>query len=156
MDMLLKKYLESDIVVYGTPVYLWNVTAYLKNFLDRLIPTKCPKVVEDDGNYDMENSSNKMPEVVIISNAGFPGDNNFEIMKAVVKPANPILEIYRNCGMILKSQVPEIRSKIECYLEAVSQAGYEIAENMKVTDDTMSALNMELMPIQDYVTFISK
>lgn len=156
MDELIKKYLSSDIVCYGTPVYLWNMTAYLKNFLDRTIPLKSPIVVENEGNFDMEDGKFKLPKVVIISNAGFPGDNNFETMKAVVKSGNPILEIYRNCGMILKSKDPEVSPKIDKYLEVVSKAGFELATNMSVTDETRDELDMDIMSVEKYVQFISK
>jgi multimeric flavodoxin WrbA len=122
MADLLALYKSSDIVCFATPVYLWNMTACMKNFLDRLIPIKSPTVTQ---NYDMENSM-KMPDIVIISNAGFPGENNFETMKVVMKTANPILEIYRNCGMVLKSKDKTIKDKV----------------------------NMQLLPVDEYIKYI--
>jgi len=156
MQELLKKYLSSDIVCFATPVYLWNMTALLKNFLDRLIPIKSPTVVESDGNFEMENGVIKLPKIVIISNAGFPGNNNFETMKEVMKSADPILEIYRNSGMLLKSKDPEVLETLNEYLEIVSKAGEELASNLEVSENTKNKLNMELMPIQKYVEYISK
>jgi predicted metallo-beta-lactamase superfamily hydrolase len=60
--------------------------------------------------YDKVRETMKMPDIVIISNAGFPGENNFETMKVVMKTVNPILEIYRNCGMVLKSKDETIKT----------------------------------------------
>ncbi len=156
MDILLQTCLSSDIVCFATPVYLWNMTAHLKNFLDRLIPIKRPTVVEDNGNYDMANDQIKLPEVVIISNAGFPGDNNFQTMKTVMKTMNPILEVYRNCGMLLRSKEPNVMKIVNKYLEVVSTAGYELASNLLVSEETKANLNMELMPIEKYLQYISK
>lgn len=155
MDILLQTCLSSDIVCFATPVYLWNMTAYLKNFLDRLIPIKRPNVVEDNGNFDMANDQIKLPKVVIISNAGFPGDNNFETMKTVMKTMNPVLEVYRNCGMLLRSKDPNVMIMVNKYLEVVSTAGYELASNLLVSEEIKTNLNMELMPIEKYIQHIS-
>lgn len=156
MDILLQTCLSSDIVCFATPVYLWNMTAYLKNFLDRLIPIKRPTVVEADGNFNMANHQIKLPEVVIIANAGFPGEHNFETMKTVMKTMNPILEVYRNCGMLLRSKDPEVMKVVNKYLDVVSTTGYELASKLQVSEETKANLEMELMPIEKYIEYISK
>lgn len=154
MTKLLEIYKKSDIVCFATPVYLWNMTACLKNFLDRLIPIKNPTVVEKNGNYDMKNNIVES-KVVIISNAGFPGENNFNIMKEVMKPAKPILEIYRNCGMLLKSENETIKEKVKQYLSIVQKCGYYIALNQTIPYEISKELNMEILSIQEYIKFIS-
>lgn len=156
MQELLEIYKSSDIVCYGTPVYLWNMTACLKNFLDRQIPLLNPSVKEKEGNYDMEHKAFAMPRTVVISNAGFPGNNNFETMKHVVKSGNPILEIYRNCGMILKSDDESIKEKVDTYLEFVKTAGYQLTKQGEITDDVSIGLNMELLSVEKYIEYISK
>ena len=156
MSELLDIYKNSDIVCFGTPVYLWNMTACLKNFLDRLIPVKSPNVQQNDGSFDMADGHFKMPEVIIISNAGFPGNNNFDTLKKVMEPAQPILEIYRNCGMLLRAGDERIQQIVSEYLSYVTQAGYQIASDGKITGDVANGLNMELMTVPEYVKYISK
>lgn len=155
MAELLEIYQESDIVCYATPIYLWNMTACLKQFLDRTIPLKCPTVVQHGDRCDMANSR-KLPETIIFSNAGFPGENNFSTLHESVKPANPILEVYRNCGMLLKSENEEVQKKVAEYLVFVEQAGYEIVKDGKISEGTKAGLEMELMPMQDYLNYIMK
>lgn len=154
MKDLLVRYNQSDIVCLATPVYTWNMTALLKNFVDRLAPLKCPHIIEKQGNFDLEDSQAKTQKFVILSNCGFPGENNFEVMKAVVACCDPCLAIYRNCGKLLKSKNPSILKVVQDWLKSVEQAGREMVLEGKVSKDTESALRAPLMSVADYVAFL--
>ena len=155
MTELLDLYKSSDIVCFATPVYLWNMTACLKNFLDRLIPTKNPNVVETQGDFDMESNLSRAPKIVIISNSGFPGNNNFQTMHQVMKSAEPVLEIYRNNGMLLRMNREDIQSKVQEYLRYVEEAAFQLASEMELTEEVMSGLNAELLTDEEYIKVIS-
>ncbi|AIF52942.1 flavodoxin family protein [Pelosinus sp. UFO1] len=154
MTELLDKYNAADVVCFASPVYTWNMTAALKNFVDRLAPLKSPLIVNSDENFDLTDSKPKTQQFVVISNCGFPGNNNFETMKVVFASCNPVLEIYRNCGKLLKSKDEKIKATVNDYLQVVEQAGYEMATQNYVSEETKSELEMQLMPILDYVKYI--
>lgn len=154
MTDLLVKYHLADVVCFASPVYTWNMTAILKNFVDRLVPLKSPLIVNRRGSFDLENSSSKEQQFMVISNCGFPGDNNFETMKKVFSCCNPVLEIYRNCGQLLKSKDESIKTVVNEYLKNVEQAGFEMTTQGKVTEGTKISLDMQLMSIPDYVKYI--
>lgn len=154
MKSLLTWYNKSDIVCFATPVYTWNMTALLKNFVDRLAPLKSPQITEKDGNFDLEDAQRKTQKFVVMSNCGFPGENNFEVLHAAVASCNPSLEIYRNCGKLLKSGKPGIFDVVAPWLKSVERSGRELVETGKVSKDTLEALNMPLMSVEDYVTFL--
>ncbi len=154
MEELLNKYKNSDIVCFATPVYTWNMTAIMKNFADRLIPLKSPIIVQQNGNFDLEESIPKTQQFIVISNSGFPGNNNFETMKEVVKYCNPILEIYRNCGKLLRSKDERIKGIIEDYLKYVEQAGYEIVTEGKISYETKDNLEKELISVDEYIKLL--
>lgn len=154
MELLLEKYMSSDIICLATPVYTWNMTAALKNFVDRLVPLRCPVATQAEGRYDM-NVRMKFPEAVVISNAGFPGENNFATIKEVFKSANPVLEIYRNCGKLLKASNPELKAVVEEYLDYVKQAGFELGSGQAVSDTTKEKLQMELVRPDQYIKMMN-
>ncbi|MFV0364365.1 MAG: flavodoxin family protein [Suipraeoptans sp.] len=154
MTELLTKYNSADFVCFATPVYTWNMTAALKNFVDRLAPLKSPLIVNSGDNFDLADSKLKTQQFVVISNCGFPGNNNFETLKMVFASCNPVLEIYRNCGKLLKSKDERIKATVNDYLKVVEQSGYEMATQNHVSEDTKSKLEMQLMSIPDYVKYI--
>ena len=154
METLLQEYQSADVVCFGSPVYSWNMTALLKNFVDRLVPLKSPLVMQKQGDFDMADTAPRMQRYVAISNCGFPGEHNFEIIKAAFSCCNPCLEIYRNCGKLLKSRNPSIQGVVSEYLMAVEQAGYEMAVEGEVGEETKGRLEMPLMGVEEYVRFL--
>ena len=154
MEDLLHKYCTSDVVCFATPVYTWNMTAMLKNFVDRLAPLKSPVIQQDQGNFDLADTKPKQQKFMVISNCGFPGENNFDVMRAVFACCDPVLEIYRNCGKLLKSKDETVGRTVEAYLEAVEQAGYELLSVGDVTEETKQRLNMPLMGVGEYVKYL--
>mgnify|MGYP000913134090 CR=1 FL=1 len=151
MEALMEKYLASDVICFASPVYTWNMTAALKNFVDRLVPLRNPVAVQSNGRYDMETRIVKFPDSVVISNCGFPGDHNFETIKEVFKSCNPVLEIYRNTGHILKSDQEEIKAKVTEYLDCVKRSGFELVKNGKVSENIKRDLQMNLVSTDDYI-----
>ena len=154
MPELLRAYLAADVVCLGSPVYTWNMTALLKNFADRLVALKSPSVMEQNGNFDMADAQPRPQKFVAIANCGFPGENNFAIIKAAFSCCNPCLEIYRNCGKLLKSTNPSVQPQVAEYLGWVEQAGYEQAAAGEVSAATRQKMARPLMSVQEYVQFL--
>lgn len=159
MENLLVTYKNSDIVVFGTPVYSWNMTALMKKFIDRLMPLKKPETVEGENIWDIgageESGGEEERKYVIISNCGFPGEGNFTVLRAAMASCDPVLEIYRTCGNLLKSEDPIIKEMVDIWLKSVEQAGREMVEKGDVCEDTRKALQTELMTTDQYVEFLA-
>ncbi len=150
MGELIEKYKNADIVCFATPVYTWNMTALLKNFIDRLAPLKSPLLVRAHGNFDLKDTETKNTLFVAMANAGFPGENNFDTIGKVFSSCNPVLEIYRNCGMALKKEDERVKN----YLKFVSLAGFELAANRIVSEETKGGLLKEMIPTAEYVQML--
>ena len=43
MNQIYPKIIESDVIVFGTPVYWYGPTALMKGFIDRLVYFNCPE-----------------------------------------------------------------------------------------------------------------
>ena len=154
MPELLRTCQTADVVCFGSPVYSWNMTALLKNFVDRLVPLKSPLLTQQNGHFDMADTQKREQRYVAISNCGFPGENNFAIIKSAFSICNPVLEIYRNCGKLLVSKQPGVQDTVHQYLAAVEQAGYEFAAMGAVSKETLALLDRPLMSTADYVKFL--
>jgi len=82
MTMLRKKYREADLVVFASPLYIFNVTGILKRFMDRLLPVLKPYMLLDEQGYIKH--PDRYPELgeqgfVVFSASGFPDlENNFD------------------------------------------------------------------------------
>lgn len=111
-------------------------------------------MIEQSGNFDMADAKKREQKYVAVSNCGFPGDNNFAIIKAAFSICNPSLEIYRNCGKLLKSKQETVQPIVEKYLEVVKKAGYEMISTGDVSEETKVALDMPLMTTAEYVQFL--
>ena len=154
MEQLIRYYNESDLVCFATPIYTWNMTALLKSFVDRLAPLKRPQIKERQGKFDLQDATQKPQTFAVISNCGFPGEHNFDVLRAAVASCNPTLEIYRNCGKLLKSHQPEIAETVAQWLETVEQAGKEMVTKGSISASTSAALNRPLTSVQDYVSYL--
>lgn len=62
------------------------------------------KIKAENGNYVCMTPKLKTQEFVIISNCGFPGENNFDVLRAAVACCNPSLEIYVELRQTIKKQ----------------------------------------------------
>lgn len=154
MDWLLETYRSSDIVCFGTPVYTWNMTAMLKNFVDRLIPLKSPAVVQQSGSFDLDDAKPRSQRFVVLANSGFPGDHNFETLHEVFSSCHPALEIYRSCGKLLKSRQPQVLPLVESYLKSVEDAGVQLVSHGAVSQEVLLALEKPLMTVPDYIQYL--
>jgi hypothetical protein len=64
------------------------------------------------------------------------------------------LEIYRNCGKLLRSKQESVQDIVSQYLSVVEQAGYELASEGYVCDQTKQNLSMPLLSTPEYLRFL--
>jgi len=74
-------------VCFATPVYTWNMTAAMKNFVDRLAPLKSPLIVNCNENFDLADSKPKTQQFMVISNCAFRVITILKPWKQYLRPA---------------------------------------------------------------------
>ncbi len=160
MAALIDLYLDSDYVGMATPVYGMYMTALMKNFWDRMLPLATPQIHKnEDGTFYHKGRVTKFPRMFFITNSGFPGEHNFELLKGFIKMVDPVLTIYRSCGEILSTPVVEgstINEKIAHFKKALQKAGREIVQQGKVSPETIEQIHIQLISEEEYMQGANK
>jgi len=157
MGDLLKKYMDSDIVIMASPLYVDHVTGIMKDFMDRCLPLVCPQ-------FEMGNAGQtrhvarykKYPSIVWVSNCGFPEKGQFAVLQLACErkisnnKANIIAQIYRSQGPLLTSDDAGLAPVLSRYKELLRQAGAEIASNRTIPVGLQAELDKPLIPENEY------
>jgi multimeric flavodoxin WrbA len=89
MTTLRDKYRSADLVVFASPLYIFNVTGIMKNFMDRLLPILKPYMLLDKKGH--VSHPDRFPHLgeqamVVFSASGFPDiDDNFDGLKGMYR-----------------------------------------------------------------------
>ena len=133
----------------------------MKNFIDRLTPVLLPHFEEDEmGEYRHSKRYEKYPKFVVISNAGLPGQTNFDVERLFFRRlarafhTELIAEIYRGEGEIFRSQKNlMLKPLIGKYKKLLRSAGKEVVESQALSEKTVSDLEKPIVPPSLYIKF---
>jgi multimeric flavodoxin WrbA len=162
MSELINRFMDSDIVVFATPVFIDNVTALMKTFIDRLLPILEPHYEKDsNGEYRRRKRYKKYPKFVVISSCAMPEQSNFQVLRlyfrrmARTMHTEVIGEIYRSAAGLLLLSTRELRFKpmVDKYKELLRIAGKELAETGKIGADITERLEQPLIDSDEYVKY---
>lgn len=88
MTELRDKYRSADLVIFASPLYIFNVTGIMKNFMDRLLPILKPYMLLTDGHISHPDRFPQKGEqgMLVFSASGFPDiDDNFDGLKGMYR-----------------------------------------------------------------------
>ena len=144
---LFPQWLESDLVVYASPLYHYTVNSEMKAFIERTLPGLEPFFITQNGGRTRHPLRCKPPRLVLLSVAGFPEASVFDQLTSwanfvfgpnSVHDKTLVAEIYRPMAEVLTN--PFYREKAADVLDATRQAGRELVDSMAVSTDTMSRI----------------
>jgi multimeric flavodoxin WrbA len=147
---LFPKWLNSDLVVYATPLYHYTVNAEMKAFIERTLPILEPFFEQRD-NRTVHPLRQTPPDAVVLSVAGFLEMSVFDQLSSYVnflfgRHMRLKAEIYRSAA----EKLSRMEDKKQEVLDATIQAGRELVTFGNVSTET---LNQIQQPISDFQTF---
>jgi multimeric flavodoxin WrbA len=144
---LFPKYIKSDLVVYGTPLYHFTVNATMKAFIERTLPILQP-FFEESGTATKHPLRYEFPKAVVLSVAGFPEMSAFDQLSSWARfifgrSGNLVAEIYRPAAESMTALF--FKDKAKQVMEATRKAGQEIVQSMRVSEETLAQVTQDLV-----------
>ncbi len=148
MTELRQKIRKADLVIFSSPLYIFNVTGIMKNFLDRLLPNIKPYMLIKDGQtmhphrFEEDNEQG----FVVFSAAGFPEvEHNFDGLKSSFRCFSSHMEKAFLMGEFFLPAaeiiVHPIYKKLRDNIAKICQtAGKQIVNEGKIDVDLMTEL----------------
>lgn len=149
MPVLLEKVRDCDIIVYATPLYIFNMTSLLKAFQERLLPLLDPHLVKKGETYHHPMRYERNRKMVLISNCGFPEISHFDGLRHVFRHIEhsghmPLIgELLMPAGELLKQK--GLRDKTQGVLQAAYRAGIEVVRDGRVSKETETEIQKPLV-----------
>lgn len=159
MQLIIEKYLQADIIIYGTPLYSDNISSLLKTFIDRCLPMLSPHLEKDmGGEYRHNEGDTPKAKFIIVSNGAFPEPSQFQVIshyfKRLARNVNTevIAEIYRGQGLWLSlPKYSDNRPIIDAYFQLLNHVGEVIAINGTLSEEVQLSLQKEFASDDEYM-----
>ncbi len=146
---------DADVLVLASPLYFDAISGMLKVFMDRMIVKGNPYMEKEAGKETRHVGTlgDKTPQLVMLSNCGFPERSHFQAMshwvqRAALNMKTELLgEIYVSQGGMLAMELPQVKT----YLSWLQKAGAEIAQGRELRPETKKALAESFLPDEIYI-----
>jgi putative sterol carrier protein len=138
------KWLAADLAVLATPLYHFTVNATMKAFIERTLPVVEPFFQRVDGRT-WHPRRHQPPKTVFLSVAGFPEAAVFDQLSSYVNflfRDGLVAEIYRPAAELLG--LSGYAEKVQDILAAMTQAGRELVQSMKISATTMERITQPI------------
>ncbi len=148
---------DADVMVYATPVYGYGMTGQMKNLLDRMIPIAEPFMEVIGGrSRHIKSEGAKACKIVLVSNCGLWGMDNFDPLVAHVKKLcqDPPMEyagaLLRPHGEALRA-MRDMGAPVDDIFAAAKDAGRQLATGGAIAQATLDIISRDLLPVEMYV-----
>jgi len=151
MTELRHKYRSADLVVFASPLYIFNVTGIMKTFMDRLLPILKPYMLLDESDGHITHPD-RYPELgeqgfVVFSASGFPDvDGNFDGLKGMYRAWDSHNENSHLMGEFFLTAAemiaqPVYKNRRDLVKKACFDAGVQVVNEGKINYKYMSEVS---------------
>jgi len=153
MAEVLEKFVRADLLIFGTPLYKFNVSGLMKNFIDRTLPALEPWIVEDPHNPGRSSHPKRYPRdqaILLVSPCGFPEFDHFT-------PLVQYFQFYAQSagwqylGEILRPAAESLSQEQDqemfvWYYNLLRQAGEQLIRQGQISPEVQAGLRQDLFP----------
>lgn len=157
MRGILKKILESDVMILSYPLYCYGMPAPLKALIDRTLPLSSMAMQKVGDRYrHVGQADASRLRCVMICGCGFPNSkHNFEPAIAQFRllfPHDPLILTVSESPMF---NAPEARAVTEPRLALARQAGKAFAETGAVPEELLAEIGSPMIPEETYAAIVN-
>ncbi|KXL54115.1 2-amino-4-deoxychorismate dehydrogenase [Anaerotignum neopropionicum] len=148
MAEILDKIIAADVIVWSFPLYYFSVPGGLKNLIDRQLPLNLPFMAEgvESGGHPSRYDLSRQKHIVISTCGFWSSKGNYDGVISMFDhfcgKGNYTAIL---CGQGELFSVPELKNRIDTYLEIVCRGGAEYAAG-GIRVETQGALEEPLYP----------
>ena len=155
---ILDLYRRAELIIWSFPLYCYGMPSHLKAVLDRTIPlVKMNMEKQPDGTVRHEALADfSKIRTLVICGCGFPAwEGNFDGLKMMCKICfgSPDMVCVPETPML---NVPEAEPVTEPLLRRFQQAGEEYAARMRLSPETVAALETPMIPAETYIRIVNQ
>lgn len=152
-NIILDAYRSADVIIWSFPLYCYGMPSHLKAVLDRTIPLLRMKMVrEPDGTVRHEGLVDfSRIHTLVICGCGFPHwEGNFDSLKLLCKNCfgEPVMVCVPETPLL---NVPQAAIVADPLLEKFQRAGEEYAAALRLSPETVAALETPMIPAEEYI-----
>lgn len=156
---ILQKYLDADFIIFASPLYFYNVSGLMKNYLDRNLPLAMPfmekgksELTSHQSRFEIKNKN-----ILLVSPCGFPEFEHFAPLVSYIKfLANKFAPTWQYVGEILRPSAgiilnSEFLDKYADYYANLTLAGKQLILDGKISHELNDKLHQLLISPEEHI-----
>jgi len=156
MTGILEEICAADMVIWSTPQYCYGVPGPLKTLIDRILPLSTAEQAELPDGQIYHPKRVTLPKMMLIAGCGFgSAELNSEPIKLQFGYlfGRDIPYIY--CAEAPLLSMPSASIATRPYIAAVKQAGAEMKECGRISEETQAKLDKPMVPQKLYASLVN-